>query len=299
MFVNGIPKLSDYLQNGRPVWDRISFDLICPKCGYNLRGLESARCPECGHDISWEAMISVVTLPAHGEALRAPAVTLKMIVLSFLPTFFWRQESVRRIERIWPLLSLLLVAPWVMMFTLLSFEWVIIRFLQHGHVQDGLLSLVQRGVSAQELSLRLIVLKQTGIIDREVLMIASACLIVAFASTWIMLAAQMATVGRRNPILAGLCVVAFVAQPLAVWFVVCFYVFLGALGLLNLAGLSAFGAILSVGLYLVMPTVLTYYLFPAVKYYLGLDNALLRSIGVTYISVSTGFLLGELITLSI
>src|ERR1051326_1221584 len=25
-----------------------SRDVACPKCGYNLRGVESARCPECG-----------------------------------------------------------------------------------------------------------------------------------------------------------------------------------------------------------------------------------------------------------
>ena len=26
---------------------------ICPGCGYNLTGIESARCPECGRPVSW------------------------------------------------------------------------------------------------------------------------------------------------------------------------------------------------------------------------------------------------------
>lgn len=26
---------------------------ICPGCGYNLTGLESVRCPECGRHVSW------------------------------------------------------------------------------------------------------------------------------------------------------------------------------------------------------------------------------------------------------
>jgi hypothetical protein len=28
-------------------------DVHCPRCGYNLRGLSSAKCPECGTDAGW------------------------------------------------------------------------------------------------------------------------------------------------------------------------------------------------------------------------------------------------------
>ena len=31
-------------------------DLFCPNCGYNLRGIDSERCPECGVVIDREAM---------------------------------------------------------------------------------------------------------------------------------------------------------------------------------------------------------------------------------------------------
>ena len=32
------------------------FDLFCQKCGYNLRGNESERCPECGADVDLDAL---------------------------------------------------------------------------------------------------------------------------------------------------------------------------------------------------------------------------------------------------
>ncbi|HEX8523109.1 MAG TPA: zinc ribbon domain-containing protein [Tepidisphaeraceae bacterium] len=31
-------------------------DLFCPHCGYSLRGITSARCPECGSAIDWDAV---------------------------------------------------------------------------------------------------------------------------------------------------------------------------------------------------------------------------------------------------
>jgi hypothetical protein len=33
-------------------------DLACPKCTYNLRGLRSESCPECGHDIQLDALMN-------------------------------------------------------------------------------------------------------------------------------------------------------------------------------------------------------------------------------------------------
>lgn len=31
-------------------------DAACPGCGYNLRGLKSQRCPECGREFTWQDM---------------------------------------------------------------------------------------------------------------------------------------------------------------------------------------------------------------------------------------------------
>jgi len=38
--------------------DTIQSDLLCPECGYNLRGLVSGRCPECGSKVDLEALIA-------------------------------------------------------------------------------------------------------------------------------------------------------------------------------------------------------------------------------------------------
>jgi len=40
-----------------PDWDTISHDVTCPLCGYNLRGLTEARCPECGSRFHWPDVI--------------------------------------------------------------------------------------------------------------------------------------------------------------------------------------------------------------------------------------------------
>jgi rubredoxin len=42
-----------------PVWESITHDVLCPLCGYNLRGLTDPRCPECGYRFEW----AVVTDP--------------------------------------------------------------------------------------------------------------------------------------------------------------------------------------------------------------------------------------------
>src|SRR5438034_2766364 len=40
-----------------PDWATLSGDIECPLCGYNLRGLSDARCPECGHQFCWANLI--------------------------------------------------------------------------------------------------------------------------------------------------------------------------------------------------------------------------------------------------
>ena len=58
-------------------------DLYCPRCGYNLRGIESERCPECGGEVD-RAKLSASRIPwAHrGEIGRVRAYwkTVAMVV---------------------------------------------------------------------------------------------------------------------------------------------------------------------------------------------------------------------------
>jgi hypothetical protein len=41
-----------------PDWSIVLDDIPCPRCGYNLRELTSARCPECGLEFVWSAVIA-------------------------------------------------------------------------------------------------------------------------------------------------------------------------------------------------------------------------------------------------
>lgn len=43
---------------GAPDWNTIQREILCPLCGYNLRGLVEPRCPECGHRSVWEVLLA-------------------------------------------------------------------------------------------------------------------------------------------------------------------------------------------------------------------------------------------------
>ena len=40
-----------------PNWDSIVEDVHCPLCDYNLRGLSTSRCPECGYAFEWSDLL--------------------------------------------------------------------------------------------------------------------------------------------------------------------------------------------------------------------------------------------------
>lgn len=41
-----------------PNWNAIDEDVTCPLCEYNLRGLATPRCPECGYRFTWQEMLA-------------------------------------------------------------------------------------------------------------------------------------------------------------------------------------------------------------------------------------------------
>jgi hypothetical protein len=47
----------ELLRDGVPDWNSIDFDVNCSRCGYNLRTLTNPRCPECGFQFEWRALI--------------------------------------------------------------------------------------------------------------------------------------------------------------------------------------------------------------------------------------------------
>jgi hypothetical protein len=40
-----------------PNWDRLTDEVVCPLCDYNLRGLTEPRCPECGYQFQWPDLL--------------------------------------------------------------------------------------------------------------------------------------------------------------------------------------------------------------------------------------------------
>ncbi|HZZ44782.1 MAG TPA: hypothetical protein VFE58_17730 [Tepidisphaeraceae bacterium] len=76
-----------------PDWSTTTDELLCPLCSYNLRGLTTPRCPECGYSFTWSALAEArhhhrylfEHHPRHDawSFFRTFAATL-------LPTRFWR-----------------------------------------------------------------------------------------------------------------------------------------------------------------------------------------------------------------
>jgi len=64
-----------------PVIDR---ERICPACGYDMRGIDSPRCPECGN----EYLESVLKQSEHA-AMWSFLWTFRWVVIGVLPMFLW------------------------------------------------------------------------------------------------------------------------------------------------------------------------------------------------------------------
>ena len=47
------------LTSAAPDWASHREEVLCPLCGYNLRGLADARCPECGYAFDWADLLDV------------------------------------------------------------------------------------------------------------------------------------------------------------------------------------------------------------------------------------------------
>jgi uncharacterized membrane protein len=73
---------------GTPIFD---FDINCPQCGYNLRGLTEHLCPECGNTFDPHAV-----LLAHRD--NQPPLPLAWVVRTMYrhPLAFWEMEQVQR-----------------------------------------------------------------------------------------------------------------------------------------------------------------------------------------------------------
>jgi hypothetical protein len=113
-----------------PDWPNFSRQILCPLCGYNLRGLIEPRCPECGHRSTWKDLSEGGNLPHpylfehHPE--RNFRSLVRTLIRSLEPVTFWRRlrpshaPNVRRLMVYWCLvtiisLSLLFLAPLILL----------------------------------------------------------------------------------------------------------------------------------------------------------------------------------------
>jgi hypothetical protein len=87
-------------KNQAPDWANRAEDLLCPLCGYNLRGLSESRCPECGFKFTWQELIeaektSHVYLFEYGKG-RNIRTFWKTYWRTCQPRRFWRDVNPAR-----------------------------------------------------------------------------------------------------------------------------------------------------------------------------------------------------------
>lgn len=77
-----------------PDWATTTDDFLCPLCSYNLRGLTTPRCPECGYTFTWSNLASAqqATHPYLFEhhPRRNLWSFLRTLAAGVLPRLFWR-----------------------------------------------------------------------------------------------------------------------------------------------------------------------------------------------------------------
>ena len=74
-------------------------DVTCPACGYTLRGLRQAGCPECGATVTWDGLLNRETgvslawvVGLIGLAVSLPESFLKWQRLAFRRLFFYGEQ---------------------------------------------------------------------------------------------------------------------------------------------------------------------------------------------------------------
>src|ERR1700733_7940178 len=83
--------------NPPPDWAVQEKDLLCPLCGYNLRGLIESRCPECGFKFTWRELLEAeknkhIYLFEYGKG-RNVKTFWKTYWRTCRPRRFWREVN--------------------------------------------------------------------------------------------------------------------------------------------------------------------------------------------------------------
>lgn len=118
------------LHDGEPAWGAIDFEIACPRCGYNLRLLTRPRCPECGLDFEWRAVLDRAAwrsdfLFEHHWRTRPVRSWLETVWRSIRPFRFWRSVSIHDRIEVGPLLFMMLGSVLVFMTVLHATAWLL------------------------------------------------------------------------------------------------------------------------------------------------------------------------------
>jgi hypothetical protein len=96
------------IKDGVPDWGVIDFDVLCARCGYNLRMLTTPRCPECGLDFEWRIVLDQAATQSdflfeHNWRSRPVRSWLTTVWRGLRPKRFWQSVSIHERVRAGPL----------------------------------------------------------------------------------------------------------------------------------------------------------------------------------------------------
>lgn len=91
--------LEPFLNEDRPVWEAIDFDVRCARCDYDLRSLATPHCPECGLTFNWHDVLSSSArksdfLFEHHWSVKPFRSWFGSVWHALRPVKFWKQVSI-------------------------------------------------------------------------------------------------------------------------------------------------------------------------------------------------------------
>lgn len=119
------------LSDEAPRWAEVSFEVYCPRCDYNLRGLTIARCPECGLPVDWRRLLE--SRIRGGDFLfehawrRGPfRAWMRTTAAALLPRRFWKRVTLYDPIHVGPLLTQLALTTTLALAGLHLLAWLIV-----------------------------------------------------------------------------------------------------------------------------------------------------------------------------
>lgn len=110
-----LDQVDELFTGDQPNWAAIEFDLLCPRCGYNLRHLPAPRCPECGLTFDWRLLVTRNVDRAdivfeHAWRRRLFLSWLMTFAMTFRPRILWGKIGLYDEIRVGPLFAFLSTA---------------------------------------------------------------------------------------------------------------------------------------------------------------------------------------------